>query len=146
MKKRLLIMLIAALSVVSASMANDKYGRDASVLPAAAQTVLSRNFKAAVSLVKIDKEFGRVSEYEVILSDGTEITFDSKGNWESVEVSRKGSVPAAFVPEAIAAYVKKNEKGQRIVGIEKKRGGYEVELANGLDLKFDSNGKFLRYD
>lgn len=139
-------MLIAALSVVSASMANDRYGRDASVLPASAQTVLSRNFKAAVSLVKIDKEFGRVSEYEVILSDGTEITFDSKGNWESVEVSGKGSVPAAFVPEAIAAYVKKNEKGLRIVGIEKKRGGYEVELANGVDLKFDASGKFLRYD
>jgi len=30
--------------------------------------------------------------------------------------------------------------------IKKKRTGYEVELSNGLDLEFNSKGKFLRMD
>ena len=146
MIKKIILMLVAVMGISTAAIAKDTYAHDASVLPKAAQTVLEKNFKSKVSVVKIDKEFGRVSEYEVIMTDGSEITFDRNGNWENVEVSAQGSVPAAFVPKAISDYVKANQSGQKIIGIEKERHGYDVELSNGVEMKFNKDGKFLRYD
>lgn len=146
MFKKILFTMIAVLGISTAAMAKDTYAHDASVLPEAARTVLANNFKAQVSLVKIDKDFGRVSDYEVILTDGTEITFDRNGNWDNVEVGVNGNIPSAFIPNEIAQYVKKNQPGQKIVGIDKERSGYDVELANGVDMKFNKQGQFVRYD
>ena len=146
MFKRFLFALVAIVGMSAAAYARDTYSHDASVLPEAARTVLSKNFKSEVSVVKIDKDFGRVSEYEVILTDGTEITFDRNGNWDNVEVKSSASVPSAFVPSGIAEYVRTNLSGTRIVGIDKERSGYDVELSNGAELKFNKNGQFVRYD
>ena len=87
-----------------------------------------------------------ISEYEVILADGSEITFDKSGNWKDVEMPAGKSVPDYFIPKAIKDYVSKNNKGQKIVGIEKERSSYEVQLNNGIEMKFDRAGNFLRYD
>lgn len=144
--KKLLFSIIAILGFVGFAKADDTYAHDASVLPKAAQTTIANNFKAKVSVVKIDKDFGRISEYETILTDGTEISFDRDGNWENVEVNNMHSVPAGFIPKEIRAYVNSNHKGMRIVGIDKERSGYDVELSNGIEMKFDKTGKFLRYD
>lgn len=144
--KKLLLMIALLIGTVGMASARDEYAHDGSVLPKAAQTVISNNFKAKVSLVKIEKDFGRISEYEVILTDGTEISFDKDGNWDNVEVNNSKSVPSSMVPQAIRTYVKNQHSGQRIVGIDKERNGYEIELSNGIDMKFDKAGKFLRYD
>lgn len=146
MLKKLFIALVAIMGITATAEAKDTYAHDASVLPKAAQSVIAQNFKSKVSLVKIDKEFGFVSDYEVIMTDGSEITFDKNGNWENVEVSNSKSVPSAFVPADVASYVKKNQPHARIVGIDKERNGYEVQLSNGIEIKFDKEGKFLRYD
>lgn len=143
--KKILLGLCAIVAVAFAASA-DKYAHDASVLPEAAQAVLKKNCKAKVSVVKIDKEFGRVSEYEVVLTDGSEITFDSKGNWKDVEVSNNSKVPGGFLVKGISEYVSKNHSGTHIVGVERERGGYEVTLSNGVDFKFDKSGTFMRYD
>ncbi|MDE5957623.1 MAG: PepSY-like domain-containing protein, partial [Muribaculaceae bacterium] len=92
------------------------------------------------------KDFGMGKDYEVVLNDGTEITFDSKGNWEEVEVGATMTVPAAFMPQPMRTYLSANFKGVNVVGLEKKRNGYEVKLANDIELEFDSAGNFLRYD
>lgn len=131
--------------VLSAS-ARDKYSRDVTVLPTAAQVMIKNHFKSKVSHIKIEKEWGQVREYDVVLTDGSEITFDHNGNWKAVEVRRNASVPSAIVPSAIANYIKQNQKKVSIVGIEKKKSGYEVELSNGIDMMFDAEGKFQRYD
>ncbi len=144
--KKLLFVIVAMCMCVGLAQARDNYSRDASVLPAAAQSTIKTHCKGKVNLVKIDKTLGRVDEYEVILTDGTEIDFDRNGNWTSVEVGANASVPSGFVPEGVANYVKQNHKGQRIVGIDRERRGYEVELSNGIEMKFDNDGKFLRYD
>ena len=144
--KKFLLTLIAVFSITPIVSARDIYSHDASVLPKAAQSTINKNFKAKVSVVKIDKDFGRISEYEAILTDGTEISFDRHGNWDNIETSASSSVPEALIPAAISTYVKKNYSGQKIVGIDKERNGYEVELTNGLDLKFNKQGEFLRYD
>ena len=86
MIKKLLIALVVLIGTSAAAAARDTYSHDVSVLPQAAQTILAKHFKAKVSFVKIDKDFGRVSEYEVILTNGAEISFDRDGNWKNVEV------------------------------------------------------------
>lgn len=144
--KHLILTLAMVLAVALGAAARDKYSHDASVLPEAARTTIKNNFKSKVSLVKIDKEFGRIDEYEVILTDGSEITFDAKGNWKNVETNNSVSVPKGFIPAAVTEYVAKNHRGTKIVGIEKERHGYDVELSNSVDIKFDQSGKFIRYD
>lgn len=145
MKKILLAAgLIAA--VAFSGMARDNYSRNADVLPTVAQELLKKNFKADVSFVKEEKSMGRISEYEVVLTDGTEVTFDAKGNWRDVEASAKRGVPESMVPAAIAGYVKQNHKNTVIVSIDKERNHYDVELSNGIDIVFDANGTFVRYD
>lgn len=138
------MMIVAGVSATMA--AKDIYAHDASVLPASARTTLANNFKAKVSVVKMDKDFGVISEYEAILTDGSEVSFDKKGNWKNVEVKMGSAVPAGFVPAAIRNHVKKVQPGQQIVGIEKKRGGYEVDLSNGVEMKYNRKGEFIRYD
>ncbi len=144
--KKLLLSLLLVLGVSVVACARDSYTRDVSQLPVAAQTILKQNFKAGVSIIKIDTELGRIDDYEVILTDGTEITFDRSGNWKEIETRVGASVPAKLVPAAIAQYVKANQKGTSIIGIEKDRKGYEVTLSNGVEMKFNSQGGFIKYD
>ncbi len=145
MKKILFALAVAILSTVSLS-ARDVVSRNVKDLPIAAQSVVNDNFKSKVTLIKIDKGVMGVSEYEVILADGSEVTFDKGGNWKEVEMPAGKQVPDYFVPKTIKDYVSKNNKGQKIVGIEKERSSYEVKLNNGIEMKFDRAGNFLRYD
>lgn len=144
--KKILTLLLVVAGVSLTAAARDKYSHDVNVLPAAARTVLKANFRPEVSVIKIDRDFGRVSEYEVILTDGSEVTFDRKGNWKEVESPAKGSVPSRMIPKAIADYIKANRKNVRVVGMERKRGGYEIELSDGVEMKFDKSGRFVGYD
>ncbi|HAP49911.1 MAG TPA: hypothetical protein DCQ56_01665, partial [Porphyromonadaceae bacterium] len=76
-------------------------------LPTPITDFLKQHFpQATVSFVETDNEFGGV-EYDVTLSDGTEVDFDKAGQWENVDCHAK-AVPAALVPQAIATYVKTN--------------------------------------
>lgn len=144
MKKILLIMALVA-GILSAS-ARDNYSHDENILPVAARTTIKNNFKASINHIKIDKEWGSIAEYEVVLNDGTEISFDKNGNWKDIEVKISSTVPSSLVPVSISNYVKQHQNKTRIVGIEKKRSGYDVELSNGVEMKFNTEGKFLRYD
>lgn len=144
--KKLLLALMAIFCMASVAAAKDTYSRDVSSLPKAAQACLKSNFKAKVSFVKTDSTLGYIDDYEVVLTDGTEIEFDRDGNWKNVEVANNKSVPAAFVLPAISSYVKSRHSGARVVGIEKERSGFSVETSNGLEMKFDRQGKFVRYD
>lgn len=144
--KRLFTVLIMTVLLVGAASASDEYSRNSTVLPTAARTTLQRHFKADVSIIKIDKTLGRVDDYEVVLTDGTEIKFDRNGNWEEIEVARSRKIPSGFVPGAIEEYVKRYHDDANIVGVEKERRGYEITLSNGVDMKFDKNGNFKRYD
>lgn len=146
MTRKLFILIFAVIAVSVSALARNGYSHDESVLPTAAQTTISQNFKAKVSLVKVQKKFSRVDEYEVILTDGSEITFDRQGNWKSVEVAPKTKMPKKFVLPEIEKYVKENQKGFKIVGVEKDNRGYEVELDNGTDMRFDRDGKFVKFD
>lgn len=144
--KKIVLILMMIVGLNSVAGAKDTVTRDSSVLPQAARTAIANNFKSKVSLINVEKTLGAVSEFEVILSDGSEITFDKNGNWKEVDVPRGKAVPAGFIPAGVKDYVQQNHKGQKVESIDKDRQGYDVELSNGIDLKFDKDGKFLRYD
>ena len=145
--KKLFASLALATIIAGSAAARDNISRDPAVLPQPAQTTIDNKFKAKISLIKIDKTLGHINEYEVILNDGTEITFDSKGNWKEIEAARGSEVPKAFVPEATRNYVKANHKGTKIISIERKRGDkYEVELSDGTDFVTNADGTFNKYD
>lgn len=139
--KKIALALIALLMAVLPVAARDKVYRDSSVLPAAARATLTKAFpKAKVNRVKVDKGVFGKCDYEVVLSNGAEIEFNSKGEWKEVDCGHQA------VMKQIRQYISSNYKGAKIVQIEKNDNSYDIELSNGVDLEFDRSGRFLRID
>ena len=143
--KKLVLMIAVVLGMAITANAKGSFSRDESLLPLAARTTISSNFKAKISLIKAEKMLGTITEYEVILTDGSEISFDKNGNWQEIDVPKGKAVPNGFVPKSITDYVKKTHSGQKVVSIDKDKGGYSIELSNGIDMKFDKSGNFIKY-
>ena len=113
-------------------------------LPDAITTFIKQHFpNAQVVGVEPDRDHGGL-EFDVYLNDGTQIDFDANNQWDQVE-SMKG-VPAFFIPKGIANYVKSNYQNAVITKINKEYHGYEIELANGMELSFDRSGNFMGMD
>ncbi len=143
--KKLMFILPVLLEAMTAS-ARDNYSHDVEILPHAAKIMLKENFKADVSHIKIGKEFGHIRKYNVIMTDGSVVSFDKHGIWKDIEVGRDNPVPSAFIISPIAKFIKENQGQAKVTGIEKKAYGYEVELSNGIDVRFSEKGKFLSYN
>ncbi|CDC98899.1 PepSY-like domain-containing protein [Alistipes sp. CAG:268] len=114
-------------------------------LPAAAQEFLAANFKDLTLAYAVEDPKFIGSEYEVIYTDRTEVDFESNGEWSSVE-RKYAAVPAAIVPVQIADYVKKSFAGESIRKIDRDKYTWEVELSNGLEIKFDRNFQVIDID
>ena len=68
---------------------------------------------------------------------GTEIDFDSKGNWEEVSAKKGQTVPVSIVPGFAVNYLKAhNFVNEGVTKVERDRKGYEIELSTGLSFKF----------
>lgn len=147
MKKKILACVIAlgALLITPALAGNDK-PIAVTQLPKAAQQFIKQHFPSGkVSLAKLDRELLEKS-YEVVFADGVKVEFDRRGNWKDVD-AKYGTVPASIVPKAILQHVQKNFPETTIKQIEKKRrGGYQVDLNNGIELIFDAKLNFVRYE
>ena len=78
--KKILSLLVLALVAVQFSFAKDVITKDMNQLPLPARNFINSNFtKPQVAHIKIDKDMMESTKYEVVLMDGTEIDFDSKG-------------------------------------------------------------------
>lgn len=84
-------------------------------------------------------------EYSVTFFDGTVIQFEKSGNWESVESNITG-VPTTILPEKIAEYLALYYADQKVLEIEKDIDGYEVRLANTIELEFNLSGNLVGVD
>ena len=110
--------------------------------PAITQFVKTYFPKANVQMVHADWD-----EFEVKLSDGTELEFNRSFEWTKIDCEHSSlypSVPAELVPEQIASYVKSTFAKQDIVKIEKKGRGWEIELTNDIEIKFNKNFKVTK--
>ncbi len=80
--------------------------------------------------------------YRVILSDNTKVYFTQAFEWVEVNCEHSsiyGAVPETLVPEQITAYLTANYPNQHIDEIEREINGWEIELSNDVELKFDAN-------
>ena len=135
MKKILIALLLIICGAGAASAFIDSYVIDRKNLPEQAQQMLSEYFpKAKVSLIKVDRHLLKKTDYDVKLVNGTKIEFTNAGKWKSVDCKTRE------VPEGLV--VKKNFPDVKIVKIEKKSGGYEIGLSDGVELKFNLLGQF----
>ncbi len=112
-------------------------------VPKAVTSFISSNFSGAtINGTKRDNDDGDINVY---LSDGSKVEFTANNEWKEISCRGK-SVPSAFVPQEIANYVKSNYQSNLVSKIEKKINGYEIELNNGIELRFGANGQFLGKD
>lgn len=139
--KRIFRLTCIAIATAVSGMAYGGTPIKPAALPEAARIFLSRNFPAD-EVWKAEKESGRLGmEYEVDLRSGAEVDFYESGDWKEVKAARGNAVPAAVIPAAIERYVSTNFKGQLIVEISRKRGVYEVELTNGIELRLTDDAR-----
>ncbi len=124
-------------------------GQDKSItvneLPAPAQEMIKKHFSnEKITIVLKDKDGLRVS-YDVMFNNGTKVEFNSKGEWAEID-TKPQAVPQALVPSAITDYAKKNYPDARIVQIEHDKRGYEINLSNGLEIRFNNQFKVTEID
>ncbi len=143
--KKLTLMFLAILPLV-ACQAKKAQPIEFSALPTKAQEFIKTHFPSkTISVVFYDNEvFDK--DYEVRFSDGTDIDFDSKGEWKSIEMKGGDSVPETVIPKEIKSYLNSKHPNTFVVDINKEKRKYEVELNNSIDIVFDKNGKFKHYD
>ena len=110
------------------------------------QEFLSAHFKDLTVAYAVEEQKYTGKEYEVVYTDRTEVEFRSDGQWESV--GRKYSpVPASIVPQPIQTFVSgSNYPGQFIRQIDRNAYTWEVELSNGLEIKFDNQFNVIDID
>ncbi len=144
--KKILSVLVMAMMAIQFINAGEVVTLDEKRLPAEARSFINQHFSdLKISYIKIDSEFLQLKKYEVVLINGAEIEFDSKGNWIEVDTKRQ-QVPANIIPAAIKDYVSSNFSNNIITKIERERYGFDVELDNDLSVKFNKKGMFLRLD
>lgn len=145
--KKIFSLLVIAIVAVQFAFAADVITKDINQLPLPARNFITKHFsKPQITHIKIDSEMMESKKYEVLLSNGTEIDFDKKGNWMEVD-AKKGKVPAALVPTFVNDYLKANKfTNEFVTKVERERKGYEVKLNTGLSFQFDKNGKFRKAD
>lgn len=116
-----------------------------SQVPAEIQAFVKQNFpNQTISYAERDLEWFWY-KYDVVLSDGTEINFDTDNEWDKIDCHMT-AVPTALVPAPIATYCKTNFPGVVITKVDKEFNGYDVELANDMELKFNKQGALMSMD
>lgn len=112
-------------------------------LPAAARTFIEHYFPTETCVYsERDRDDGQ-REYEVRLSNGTEIQFNGSGDWKKVDCKYL-FLPDGIVPAAIVADLAVRYPGVGIYKAERERGGYEISITNGLKLIYTADGVFVR--
>lgn len=140
--KKLLIIAAAALATAFGTIsAGTPVTQDQ--LPKEARSFITKYFPGE-KIYKVEQDQGRRGlEYEVDFTSGAEVEFREDGTWKDVKASRGNAVPSGIVPAAIVKHVQTNYSGQAIVEISRKRGGYEIELSNGSEIKLTEDAKPL---
>ena len=141
MKKLSIIMAFVAILCFGMTTA---MAQNTNANPAITQFVAQYFPQATVQMVMPDDD-----DIDVVLSDYTKIEFKLNNEWKKVDCAHSTtytSVPAELVPEQITAYVTGNFPGAIIKKLEKIFRGWEIELNNQLELKFNSHFKVTEID
>jgi len=115
-----------------------------SEIPAAIQNYVKTHFPVqTITKAEIDRD-GTKNEYEIQLNQYTELEFDH--NYKIKKIEGKSALPKSVVPASINDYIVAHYPKNAIIGWEAERKDQEVKLDNGVELKFNKNGEFIRVD
>lgn len=115
-------------------------------LPAQITAFIQQNFPGqTITFAKKDLEITGW-QYDVVLADGTQIDFDTDDMWDKIQSPMTNPVPVNLIPAPIVTHLRANFPDAMILKIDKERGGYEIELANGLELKYNQQGALMEMD
>ena len=150
MKKNILNLLAVASLIFSTSACNsdDSDSREVIIevaeLPEQSRNFLETNFNG-FQVNRATKDVSSFDEYyEIFLNNGITIDFNRIGEW--TEVDGNGlSIPTSFIDEEIVSYINTNYPTFPIESIDKKPYGYEVDLINNTELRFNTSGKLIGY-
>ena len=114
-------------------------------LPARAKAFIETYFPTESCVyAERDRDDGR-REYEVKLSNGTNIDFHASGDWKKVDCEYS-FLPAGIVPQAIVDDLAERFPGARISKAERERGGYKLTLGSGAEMIYAADGRFIRVE
>lgn len=143
--KKVLLLLMCFISVQLHVLADDDKPIRVEQLPANTRQFITNHFPdIAVSYAKMEKELFSKS-YEVILVNGSKLEFDKKGEWKEISC-KTNAIPSEIIPQKISEYILKNHPNNQVVEMERDNRDYEVKLNNNIELKFDLQFNFKRYD
>lgn len=114
-------------------------------LPNDAKDFININFPSVTPAVVLKDTETFDVEYEVRFNDGMKIEFSEDGEWKEVK-NDINCLTFGFLPENIGKYLENNHYGLCVKEIKRELKGFKVELANDVEIIFDKNGKFKRYD
>lgn len=141
--RKLLAFFPILLGVWMLSSCDDEKKIDFGDLPSEARSFIENYFPSAdiLSIVQ-EKEDGR-KEYQVKLSDGTDMEFDEDGEWTNIECYFS-PLPTGILPANVIMKVEELHPEAYINGVEKELGGYVVEVtdAGGIDWDMRFNAQF----
>lgn len=144
MKKMFMALLGAGLLATAVFAEGDDTPIQLHQLPGAAREFVKKYFRDVQVAGAVTKS-GVAPAYEVTFVDGSEVGFDSRGEWTEIERPRS-VVPEELVPPQILKFVAANHPGNRVSGIERDGRSYDVELDNGLLLKFNRKFRLIGMD
>ena len=143
MKK--LITLLLSLSVFAISAKADDRPIDFDQLPSAAKTFIQTDFPSlSISFITRDVDLLDTT-YDVHFTNGLKLEFNSKGSWKEIGHA-KAAIDTKYVPKEIRDCVSARWPDAAVKKIERYRQGYEVELTNRLELKFDKHFRLAEID
>lgn len=138
------ILFLLTLPLLQAAYAQTEYTtRDFEILPDAAQNFIRKHFSALTPQQIVIDTKGDINRYEITLHGGIKIEFDHRGKWVKIDC-HKTALPDSVKASRIREFIEKNYPGQYICLIEREDQGYRIELLNGTNLAFDSDGSYLR--
>ena len=140
--KRFLLFALSIVALCGFARADRGTAVEFGQLPQKAQTFITDNFSQA-DISSVTQE--RDGDYNVFFTTGVKVEFDRNGEWDSV---KGNDISVAFAPKAIQNYLNEKHAGVKVVEIDRdfRDKEIEVKLAGGIEIEFDLNGAFKRYD
>ena len=138
------IMISAALFIYAAIALADDRPVKFDQLPEAARTFLNANFPTENILIATKENDVFYPDYNVTLENGVHLEFYSNGALKTVE--SRGGVPDGLVPVQIVEFVKVRYPDARIIEYDVAKHHFDVELSNGIELKFNRNYNLMKID
>ena len=142
MLKKIILVVISlvatgALGYYLANLVRDR-ATSPEALPETVLAFISEHFQdEKIAFAKEDRDLFKLT-YEVVLTDGTKLEFRRNGDWKEIKRHRV-SIPEGIVPEEAAAKVNELYPNSVITKAEYDDNDLELELDNGLELKFDKS-------